>query len=160
MILSIYGFEIDVPKGVLHIHNKGLAILPRSIDVSDHFKHTLKILWDDLDEFKANYALPSDFFSEKINAIKSDKDLLSVDSEAYTWDNAGAHPYHFHKIWYTTKKMLTKPLTTTILGLVIQCLESSRYFLIFYEFQEGKNEFEEKAKAMMKSFKCNCGASE
>ncbi len=160
MILSIYGFEIDVPKEYYIFITKDSLYYRGSIDVSDHFKHTLKILWDDLDEFKANYALPSDFFSEKINAIKNDKDLVSVDSEEYTWDNAGAHPYHFHKISYTTKKLLTKPLSTTILGLVVQCLESSRYFLIFYEFHEGKDEFEEKAKAMMKSFKCNCDASE
>ncbi|HPC27635.1 MAG TPA: hypothetical protein PKX17_02805 [Candidatus Methanomethylicus sp.] len=160
MILSIYGFEIDVPKEYFILITKDSLYYRGSIDISDHFKHTLKILWDDLDEFKANYATPKDFFEEKINAIKRDKDLVSVDSETYTWANAGEHPFHFHKIWYATKRRFTKELNTAILGLVVQCLETSRYYLLFYEFQEGKNEFEEKAKTMMGSFKCNCSASE
>jgi len=160
MILSIYGFEIDVPKEYFIFITKDSLYYRGSIDVSDHFKHTLKILWDDLDEFKANYTAPKDFFEEKINAIKRDKDLVSVDSETYEWVNTGEHPFHFHKIWYTTKRRFTKELNTTVLGLVVQCLETSRYYLLFYEFQEGKNEFEEKAKTMMGSFKCNCSTPE
>ncbi len=160
MILSIYGFELDVPKEYTIFITKDSLYYRGSIDISDHFKHTLKILWDDLDEFKANYALPVDFFNEKIGAIKRDKDLVSVNSEEYPWGNSGAHPFHFHKIWYTTKRRFTKELNANVLGLVIQCLETSRYFLLFYEFPEQMNEFEEKAKTMMKSFKCNCDASE
>ncbi len=160
MILSIYGFEIDVPKEYFIFLTKDSLYYRGGIDISDHFKHSLKILWDDLDEFKANYALPVDFFNEKTNVIKRDKDLVSINTEEYPWDNPGNHPFHFHKILYTTKRRFTKELTTNVLGLVVQCIDTSRYFLLFYEFQGDKNEFEEKAKTMMKSFKCRCDVPE
>uniref|UniRef100_A0A7C3N4R4 Uncharacterized protein n=1 Tax=Candidatus Methanomethylicus mesodigestus TaxID=1867258 RepID=A0A7C3N4R4_9CREN len=156
MKFSIFGFELDVPKEYYIFVVKDSLYYRGGIDISDHFKHNLKILWDDLDEFKNSYNTPLDFFQSKYDKIKEDKDLVAISSEEFKWDLSKDHPYHFHKISYTTKKRFTKELSHTLIGLVIHCNTTSRYYLLFHEYSENKNEFEPKALSMMKSFNCNC----
>ncbi|MCQ8892214.1 MAG: hypothetical protein NQU41_02390 [Candidatus Methanosuratincola sp.] len=161
MLLSIYGIELDVPKEYFVSITKGSLYFKGDLEVSDHFKHVIRVFWDDLDEFRKIYPSPQDFFEEKVSAIKNDRDLVGITSDVFSWGGADAnHPAHFHKISYSTKKRFTKELHHCIIGLVAFCEVCSRRYLLFNEYYENKNEFEETALKILGSFRCRCGKDE
>ncbi|MBC7120342.1 MAG: hypothetical protein H5T33_01990 [Candidatus Methanosuratus sp.] len=161
MLLSIYGMELDMPKEYFVSITKGSLYFKGDLEVSDHSKHIVQVFWDDLDEFKKVYSAPEEFFKDKVGAIENDRDLVGIKTEVFSWAGADAnHPAHFHKIAYSTKKRLTKELHHCMIGLLAFCEVCSRRYLLFNEYYENKNEFEETALKMLGSFRCRCDREE
>lgn len=157
MLLSIYGIELDVPKEYFVSITKGSLYFKGDLEISDHFKHTVTVFWDDLDEFKKVYSSPEDFFKDKVEAIENDNDLVGIKTEVFNWPGTdSAHPSHFHKIAYSTKKRFTKELHHCIIGLVAFCEEWNRRYLLFNEYYHNDNSFEETALKIIGSFRCRC----
>lgn len=157
MLLAIYGIELDIPKEYFVSITKGSLYFKGDLEISDHFKHVVHVFWDDLDEFKRVYPSPEAFFKDKVGAIEGDKDLVSIKTEVFDWKGADSnHPGHFHKISYSTKKRFTKELHHCMIGLVAFCEVCSRRYLLFNEYYENKNEFEETALKILGSFRCRC----
>lgn len=157
MLLAIYGMELDIPKEYFVSITKGSLYFKGDIEISDHFRHVIRLFWDDLDEFRKSYETPEEFYQEKVGSIERDKDLVEIRTETFHWGGEDeGHRAHFHKISYSTKKRFTKELHHCIIGLVVFCGVCSRRYLLFNEYYENKNEFEETALKVLGSFRCRC----
>ncbi|MDI9644621.1 MAG: hypothetical protein QFX35_05320 [Candidatus Verstraetearchaeota archaeon] len=157
MLLSIYGIELQIPKEYFVYVTKGSLYFKGDLEISDHFKHVVRLFWDDLDEFKKIYESPEEFYKEKLGSIERDKDLVRIKADVFSWSGADEnHPFHFHKISYSTRKRFTKELHHCMIGLVAFCEACSRRYILFYEHYGEKDDYEETALELLDSFRCRC----